>query len=869
MKKILLLATFFVVQVAMSQNTGKVWDLLLNNKREEARKLYNKDFAKNKDGNLDLLILDAMLDQEQGKLLYDKAFLEKFSKLDDSKYYLYPLWYSPFLIGNVKADGFNDLAYQKMDVISANSSYMDNPFVQYYRAIFERKQNRYEGYNQGIKKMNAIEVWQFCGVFENMNGSGFNIEYEPEYYAKNDRVFNANSNGYLNWYVPSIRQNEACHFYVNESEYGNGIIYAQTFIDNDKDREVMMDFAASGPIKIFLNDTEIYANDKMRSADIGSYCIKFNLRQGTNRLLLKSSTTGSGDYFYAAIKDLNRNAIPSLVYSDTYKPYNKSTYAESNPVEINSYYEEFFQKKIAANPDNALYSILLYDAYTNNHKYEKAYNVIEKLTEKYPNSSLLNSRLINYYIGIEDNGKAEEIEKNLALSDQDYYYSVISKFDDDEWLQTANISELENYRDKTKKFQSDLYTILFDFMISLRKADMDNGMKKMDEILDKSYHNELFITLLAPLYTTLKNDKAKTVSILEELLKTKENETAQNLLINNYNSLGRKDDAQKLIQARIERYPYYNYVYNSAITIANNESRYEDVVKYADIGLKNFPYSFDLMESKGKGYHSLKKTTEAEKLFRESLTHYSGNSSLRKTLYDITKVPDEIELVATKDIYTTIKQRRNSKMPCDYGVNLLLDEYICSILPEGGRKAKVVFLYEVVSENGIEELKEYQISGNSLNILKAEIVKPDGSIVPGERGYDTVVFTNLKVNDVIYMEYETIDNGYGRFYKDFNLSYYFTDLYPSQQSIFGIIYPEDVKFAYDVRNAEIVSKTKKINNKNYIYWEKKNIPAMPLYEDYAKQFSDLQTQIKVSSIKSWSDISNWYSDLVKKNIVLG
>ena len=55
-----------------------------------------------------------------------------------------------------------------------------------------------------------------------------------------------------------------------------------------------------------------------------------------------------------------------------------------------------------------------------------------------------------------------------------------------------------------------------------------------------------------------------------------------------------------------------------------------------------------------------------------SLVHNSGNSSLRKQLYDITKTPDEIEEVATKDIYNVIKKRRNTTLKGDFGVTVLL-----------------------------------------------------------------------------------------------------------------------------------------------------------------------------------------------------
>lgn len=866
MKKILLVL-LLACNLTNAQNIQKVWDLLLVNKREEARKLFNKDFAKKKDSDVDLLILDALIDKEQGRLSYDKTFLEKLSKLKESKNYLYPLWYQPYVLGNVKSDGFDDLAFEKMDFISNNPEYMNDPFIIYFKSVFERRKRNYTAFDTEIKKLGVIPKWQFCGVFENMNGSGLETEYEAEYYAKNDKVFNANSNGFVKWYAPAIKQNEACHYYLNEREYGEGIIYAQTFIDSDKDRQVILNFGASGPLKIFLNDVEIYVNDNIKNSEINAYNLKFNLKSGTNRLVLKSSTDGTTNYFYAAIKDMNLNEIESLSFSDVYKPYNKSTIAEINPVEINPFYEDFLQQKITNNPNNILYTLLLFDAYINNHKYEKAYDVIESLITKYPNSSLLNVKLITYYKGMEDVQKSEEIEKNIVLNDDNYFYSIISKFNDADWLEQANISELEKYKEKSKKLYSNIYTLLYDYIILIRNSDIDLSIKKMEAIMAQSNNNELYVTLFAPLYTTFKNDKVKTIAMLEELVSKRENATAQDLLISSYNSSGRKEDAKKLVDQRVKQYPYFNYVYELAISYANNDSDYEKSIKYADIALGNFPYSFIFMEDKGKAYNSLKKINEAEKLFKEALVHYSANSSLRKTLYDITKVPDEIEQVATKDVYAIIKQRRKSKMQCDYGVNVLLDEYIASILPEGGRRAKVINLYEVIAENGIEELKEYKINGNNLNILKAEIVKPDGSVVPGERNYNTVIFTNLKVNDVIYVEYETSDNGYGRFYKDFNISYYFNGVYPSQQSIFGIIHPIEAKFSYDVMNGEIPSKTKKINNKNtYISWERKNIPAMPLDESFSPSSSDLVNQVRISSIKSWSDISNWYADLVKKNM---
>lgn len=865
MKKLVLLLLLFSAFV-YAQDSNKVWDLLLKNDRAGARAMFDKTLKKKMDTDMELLVLDALIDQQLGKLYFDETFLKKMTALKDSEHYLYPVWYQQFSVGNPNTEGYDELTYNKIDYVAGVDKFKDMPHVIYTKAIFDRHRLNFDAYNAGIKKLDVINKWQFCGVFENMNNSGLDTEYEPEFYAKNDKQFNANSNGIVNWYVPAIPQNEGYHFYLNESEYGNGIMYAQTFIDADADKDVVLNLGTSGPIKVYVNDTEIYYNDEAYRTDLNAYLIKFRLPKGTSRLLIKSSTTGGTDYFYAALSDTAGKKVSGLQYSDSYRPYVKSTAESLNATELNPAFEDFLAAKLKAKPNDIFHTLLLYDAYIANHKKEKAHDVIEKLAEKYPESSMLKVKLIDYYNLMDNEQGVEEINKTLLVNDPSYYYSIVKKFQDGNWVRESNIKELEEYRDKAKKLKSELYGILFDYLIASRNSDVDLTLQKIEELLSKSHKNEMFTVTFANMYSSLKNDKEKTISIMENLVKTRENVSAQNVLINYYNSVGRKEDAKQLVKNYINRYPYFNYVYDDIIEISNNENNYQASIDYADTALKNFPYSFRMMKEKGMGYNYLKKTKEAEDMFRQSLVYNAGNSSLRKTLYAITKVPDEIEQVSTKNLYDVIKQRRNSGMQNDYGVNILLDEYIINVLPEGSRKTKTVYLYEVTAENGVEELKEYSIGGNNLNVIKAEIVKPDGSIVPGERNYSTVVFTNLNVKDVIYLEYENTDNSYGRFFKDFTSTYYFNGVYPSQQTIFGIISPKEITFAQNILNGAIPAKTSKINGRNYISWEKKNIPTMPLYENYAPNYYDLANQVQVSSIKTWGDIANWYADLVKKNI---
>lgn len=872
MRLIVVVCLLFMASLAIAQQNDKVvnevWEHLLSNRREEARKLFDDKLRRIKDDDMDLLVLDAFIDQDRGRLLFDNSFVQQISKFSESINYLYPLWNKPFMIGNVKSEGYNDLTYQRIDIIAGMPHYASDPFVMYYKAILDRRRYNYDSYNKQISGLNAIDTWQFCGVFENMNGSGINIEYEPEFYAKNDKSFNANSNGIVNWYVPAIIQNEGYHFYLNEAEYGNGIIYAQTFINSDADKRVILDFTASGPLKIFLNDTEIYFNDKLKLADLNAHHLQFNLKRGTNRLVLKSATTGSADYIYAALKNPDKTPVSGVTYHADYRSYIKSSLQEIAPLEIAPYYEVYFQQKLKEEPDNILYKLLLFEAYIANHKDIQALDVIDDLYAKYPNSSLLSTYMIKYFNTIGEVEKVAEIEKNMLHNDEDYYYSIVMKLNDGNWLQSATIAELEKNKSKAEKLPETMYGTFYEYMINLRNTDIDKSIQTMEKLIESSYNNEFFITLFAPMYATLKNDKEKSVKKLEQLLEIRDDNSGRDMLINYYSSLGRKEDAKKMINNRISRYPYFNYVYDAAINFENNSSNYAETVKLADKGLNNFPFSFTLMEKKGHSYLWNKRYAEAENMFRQSLAHHSGNNALRKTLYDILKLPDEADHAATKNIYELIKNRRDLVMKCDYGVNVLLDEYIINVFPEGGRKNRVVYIYKIINESGIEELKEYSLSESNFNIIKAEIVKPDGSIVPAEKNYNQLVFTNLKVNDVVYIMYESFNNGQGRFYKDFNALYYLNGMYPSQHSIFGIIYPQGVTFNHDVMNGDSKAKTTKIKDKTFMSWEKFDIPALPLFEKFTPNYADVVHQISLSSIKTWADISNWYADLVDKNMQL-
>src|SRR5690606_14945801 len=137
-------------------------------------------------------------------------------------------------IGDINNSGYNDYTFPKINVLAADKVLGNDLMVLYHKYLADKKTRKSEG-NNFSKKVNAITDWQFCGVIENLNDSGLETAFEPETYAKNDKLFNAASNGKVGWYNPVDKQDSGgYHFFYNEQEYGAGVMYAQTFIRSEE-----------------------------------------------------------------------------------------------------------------------------------------------------------------------------------------------------------------------------------------------------------------------------------------------------------------------------------------------------------------------------------------------------------------------------------------------------------------------------------------------------------------------------------------------------------------------------------------------------------------------------------------------------------
>ncbi len=163
----------------------------------------------------------------------------------------------------------------------------------------------------------------------------------------------------------------------------------------------------------------------------------------------------------------------------------------------------------------------------------------------------------------------------------------------------------------------------------------------------------------------------------------------------------------------------------------------------------------------------------------------------------------------------------------------------------------------------MDQYKESSIGYNNsqtLLIEKAEVIKKNNSKIEGERKDNEVVFTNLEAGDVIVFRYRLQSYVYGRFAKEYWDRYYFGGQIYVATTRYNLLIPASQKIDYLMVNSDIQPAIKRVEDFTQYSWE--SIKPEPLKEEpLMPALTDICPGLHISTIPSWNEISNWYSDI--------
>lgn len=860
--------TFFMLSHSVhSQNTDAIWEALHTNNRKEALKKAQK---LDRDSSIEALLTNAIVRVENGLLTPEEDFVDKFMNFPDAEYYLYSQWFSTYLFGDYLKTGFDSFNTRAVDHID-DSKFL-NPTIKnsthYLKAIVARYRKDWITYEREMNKINAIQEWEYCGVFENLNNSGLATVYEPEHNSSLAAEFDTRGNGLAHWYKRKII-NEAYNFFTNHYEYGSGVNYAQTFITAEEPTRVHLKIGHGGLFKLFVNDVLIVQEDNDIITEMDAITYAVTLQQGANRIVIKSATEKQTPYFILRIEDEKGNVNPKVNVDLQKREYKTSSIDQLNPVLVPHSINTYFESKQQEVGENYLLDQCLYNSYLRNSMYDEALNIINIWLKKYPQSATLLTRQAECLLIQEKETRYNEVKRNIEVKHPDYFESVLTDMQDFDQLMKL---DLDDYNKKLDRISKAIDYPYLSKTIDLFKIFRTNDLKKLKEQLDILLVDTTLPSSIKPtfiqFYSQVLNDDESTIIALENLVNETYNYSAISLLKRYYKKQNKVDQSLNVYKEVLDNFNYDNNTLYTYVDLLQSYNKFEESIPYIEIALENFPDSYKFLKLMGLALQQTGKKKEALAYYEKAIERNGADRSLRTLILDLKGEKDPLEQFKIDDAYDYVKNHRNQITKNNYGFNILLDQIDVLKYKENGGRYQGTYIYEITSQQGVDQLKEYNLGlyGDYV-IYKSEIIRPDNSIVPADRSGSNMVFNGLSVGDVIYIDYETTFSRSGRFYEHYQDSKSFSNYHPLVNKTYRVLTKkEEMPINYTTANGNLEPKIYSKGSYKVYEWIQEGKTMLPQYEDYMPVFEDISTELHISTIKNWSEISDWYSDLVRNQI---
>ncbi len=413
---------------------------------------------------------------------FDKAAdaFDRFFKMADDPYpEVYTLWFNEGLIGNrSSAKSSNQLALmEKVKKDPRNTGRLDAA-VNYWMGmhyVFKNERKKSLSY---FNQINNHRDWSLAGPFDNVMNSGYDKDFGVLGHPEEKAVFQSKYGASIGWFDPEVHSSDG-YFFINTNFLSsNSIIYAQTFLESDTDKEVLLKFGYSGSLKLWINDREVYNEPERRVTELDYFSFKGKLNKGYNRVLVQL-----GDYreqwanFSIRFTDLEHNPL-QFSHSNKVQPYatNDHSFERIPHFAI----EALTEKRRASN--DPLYDILLAKAYMRSFELNESEAIMNDFLEERPinylgilNMILLSEKANN---DTEQNRYYEIFTKNYP-KDRDVLVNDIDKYVEEENKSKARELINEFFEKYATPYQKRSYALVL--------ANLDEEYEKLLKDVDRWY----------------------------------------------------------------------------------------------------------------------------------------------------------------------------------------------------------------------------------------------------------------------------------------------------------------------------------------------------------------------------------------------
>lgn len=836
----------------------------INKKNFKEAKLFLQKATQDPATSIDAYLTLLFLQTYQGNENDINGLIDRLSKSSDKNSYFYSMWFNGAVLGDYSKKKPYQLNLLNKIFSDASFNGSMQAAAHYVKAMHYVFSNEYIKAIDEWTLMGAIQNWQLTGPFENLSGSGFNGSYGPLSSADAEtKVIGAN-NVEVNWFTPLKLNKEGWIFTYAHLPQQSAIVYAQSFVNAPEEMKILLNAGANGAIKIWVNDGLVISESKERVTELDYYKNYCTLKKGYNSILIQLGyTNNSLPNFIIRFTDQNYNTIKGLTSTAQKQAYIKNSNAETANL-IKHFAEVFFEKKIAEEPRNLVNYILLSQTFLRDGHTTEARQTMEKALSLSPNNPLLKFELIQCLLKSENRtALAQEVEW-LKENDPESYVNYQIKIQN--FISEEKYTEAE---EELKKMRS-LYGE--DENIMQLKASILGKLERVDELVElvnRNYtqnpENLAFLGMMFRLKKLINKDNKAALNVYENYLKTNFNYDVITQLANEYKAQGMNDKYVEILK-KLKNVSGYDPRFASNLLNYYYENRnYSKALEYAEEALQLAPFTGTYWSNKALVHEAMNNKNEAITAYKKAIYFDRTTYEARKKLNVLEQKIDLYKLLPETDAYALMKK---PLADMEHDFSYLLDEKGIIIYDEGASEEYVSYMAKLHTQKGIDSWKELYVPYNSntqtLLIEKSEVIKANGSKVPAERNEEHIVFTGLEPGDAVYVKYRIQNYGKGRLGREFWDRFTFNSFVPSATARYTLVVPKAFKFNAEVINAKIEPSVKNVNDFTVYTWEDKNITPLKR-EPLMPPLNDVGAVLHISTVKTWADVANWYSDLSYQN----
>lgn len=845
-----------------AQGTTDAWKKFFDNDRAQAYLLFKQAAERNPSAADAYLGLSMLANVDKTRSDAVKYFIKFYEKSENPAPYLVALWAPLFINGQRDTKSEEELAFLKKiaQSTSLDGSLVAGANLALSKYLFLKKQ---KGYAEYADKVSSITSWQLAGEFENISSSGFDKEYLPIGQPSNDKPFINKYGASVQWLnIPAVRNDRWVDYNFYYSSTHNSIVYAQNFVESEKDQEVQLRIGVSGSVRVWVNDREVISESEERNNGTDSYLAMVKLHKGFNRVLIQLGESYCNNLnFMLRLTDSNGTPIPLLSVSKEMKPYVKETVYQSK--RIMPFAEKFFMDKIAAEPSNVLNYVFLSHIYLNRDDDFEAQKLLNQARKLASNSSYISNLLMELYLRNDNRTLLTAERERLKDIDPEHPFSLLMKYS--EFFKREDYKEATMYADKLEKiFGPDDKEVL---RRKTNLASKNKNFKEMFALADKAYKlypdDVDFVELQSLIEKNVRSNEKGAEEVYKSYLKSNDSYTILQKLASYYIDKGDADSALKLYEEDAKLDPVGVDLYEKQAKIYFKKQNYE---KARDLYLKVLsiaPQSSSTWYDLGTTYRQLAMKDKAVEAFTKSISYNPAKFEAIRDLRKLENKKDAFSYFAVPDAYELLK---NAPSAADYpdDVSVILDSEVHKVVyPSGVTEEKTFLLAKVLTTEGIEYWKTLNVGGyneQTTTIEKAEVIKANGTKVQAETNGSEIVFTNLEVGDAINLIYKVENHNNGKLINHFWDKFFFQRYTPSKRLKCALLVADGIKFQHLVNNGKVEPKQTKTDEFTLYEWEVNNMPALK-NEDKMPALSDVAPTLFISSLPSWDFVSKWYYDI--------